>query len=145
MNDTNFTLTFSVDQTPDQVFAAITNVAGWWSRELVGSSKKAGDVFTYRHKDLHASTQQVIEAIPGKKVVWEVLEAELSFVKDKHEWKGTKISFEIGSKGKKTEVQFTHFGLSKSCECFNACSEGWSFYIMESLQPLIARGVGKPD
>lgn len=145
MNDKNFTLAFSVDQTPEEVFAAITNVAGWWSRALAGSSKKTGDVFTYRHKDLHASTQKVIETIPGKKVVWEVLESELTFLKDKHEWKGTKICFEIGAKGNKTEVRFTHLGLSSSCECFNACSEGWSFYILDSLQPLIATGTGKPD
>ncbi len=31
MNTQNYTATFAVDQTPEQVFAAITNPRGWWS------------------------------------------------------------------------------------------------------------------
>jgi len=30
----NYTTSFAVDQTPEQVFAAITNVRAWWSEEI---------------------------------------------------------------------------------------------------------------
>src|ERR1022692_1654927 len=54
------------------------------------------------------STQQVTEFVPGKKVVWHVTDAELTFVKDKTEWIGTDIVFEIARKDGKTELRFTH-------------------------------------
>ena len=145
MNDQNYTTTFTVDQTPEEVFAAINNVRGWWSEEIEGSTDKLGDEFTYRYKDLHYSKQKVTELIPGKKVVWLVLDSYLNFVEDKSEWKGTKIVFEISKKGNKTEIRFTHVGLVPKQECYNACSDGWGFYINGSLRSLITKGRGEPN
>ncbi len=145
MNDKNFTTTFSVDQTPKEAFDAINNVRGWWSGEIEGGTDKLGDEFTYRYQDLHYSKQKVIELIPGKKVVWLVLDSTLNFVEDKSEWNGTKIIFEISKKGNKTEIRFTHAGLVPKYECYNACSDAWGFYINDSLRSLITKGMGQPN
>jgi len=67
--------------------------------------------FTYRYKDIHYSKQRLTEVIPGKKVVWLVLDSYLNFIEDKGEWNGTKVTFEIAKKGDKTEVRFHPRGL----------------------------------
>jgi hypothetical protein len=145
MNSQNFTATFTVDQTPEEAFAAINNVRGWWSGQIEGSTDKLGAEFTYRYKDVHYSKQKITEFDPGKKVVWLVLDSYLSFVKEKSEWNGTRISFEVSQKGTKTEIQFTHLGLVPEFECFDACSNAWGGYVRGSLRKLITTGKGQPN
>jgi hypothetical protein len=145
MTDQNFTTTFSVDQSPEEVFDAINNVRGWWSEEIDGSTDKLGAEFKFHYKDLHRSTQKITEFVPGKKVVWHVLDSRINFVKDKTEWKGTDIVFEIAKKHDKTELRFTHVGLVPAIECYGDCSGAWGFYINDSLRSLITTGKGQPN
>jgi predicted dinucleotide-binding enzyme len=145
MNDQNFTTGFTVDRTPEEVFAAINNVRGWWTGEIEGSTDKPGAEFTYRYKDFHYSKQKITELIPGKKVVWRVVEASLNFVEDRTEWNGSEITFHISKQGDKTEVRFTHVGLVPEHECYNACSNAWGSYINGSLRSLITTGKGEPN
>ncbi len=145
MSIPDFTTTFLVDQTPEAAFAAITDVRGWWSGEIEGGTAEVGDVFTYRYKDIHRSTQRVSEAVPGRRVVWDVLDAWLKFTEDKTEWNGTKVIFEISREGEKTAIRFTHQGLVPAFECYDKCSSAWSFYINDSLRSLIATGKGEPN
>lgn len=145
MNNQNLTFTISVDQTPEEAFAAINNVRGWWSGNIEGSTDKLSDEFTYRYEDVHYSKQKITEFIPDKKVVWHVLDGYLNFTKDKTEWKGTDITFDISKKGDKTEVRFTHVGLVPESECYDACSNAWGSYINGSLRSLITSGKGHPN
>jgi hypothetical protein len=140
MSDRSYTIAFTVDQTPEQVFAAINDVRAWWTGTLEGNTDKLGDEFTYRYEDAHRSTQRITEFVPGKRVVWHVVDAHLSFVEDKAEWTGTDIVFDIARNGDKTEVRFTHVGLVPDVECFTDCSNAWGYYVNGSLRNFIAAG-----
>ncbi len=145
MKNHSFTAAFSVDQTSDEAFNAINNVRGWWSGEIEGDTDKLGVEFTYRYKDIHRSKQKITEFIPGKRVVWHVLESQLSFVRDKSEWNDTDIVFEISETEGKTEVRFTHVGLVPQYECFGSCSNAWGTLVNGNLRKLITTGKVQPD
>jgi hypothetical protein len=145
MSDHDFTTTFTVDQSPEEAFAAINNVRGWWSGEIDGDTAKLGDEFSYRYEDIHRSTQRITESIQATRVVWHVLDSYLNFIEDTDEWTGTDITFDISRKGDHTEVRFTHIGLLPEVECYDRCTPAWGFYISGSLRNLIATGQGEPN
>jgi uncharacterized protein YndB with AHSA1/START domain len=145
MKNQNFSASFTVDQSPEEVFDAINNVRAWWSGEIDGVTNKHGAEFTYHYKDVHRSKQRITEFVPGKKVVWHVLESQLSFLKDKREWNGSDIVFDISEKGSKTEVRFTHAGLVPQFECYGSCSNAWGMLIKGNLRKLITTGKSQPD
>ena len=103
------------------------------------------DEWTYRYKDIHYSKQKITDLIPGKKVVWHVLDSYLNFIEDKTEWNGTKITFDISKKGDQTEVRFSHMGLTPEVECYDACTNAWGGYVNNSLRNLISKGKGRPN
>lgn len=144
MKTKNFTTTILVDRTPEEAFDAINDVRAWWSGEIEGRTDVLGAEFTYRYKELHRTTQKLTELVPGKKIVWQVTDSHIEFVRDKTEWDGTKIVFEIAPKGAKTEIRFTHVGLVPTIECYDGCSGAWSFYVNESLRGFLAKGRGEP-
>ena len=145
MNTSDFTATILVDQTPEEAFIAINTPRGWWSEEIEGGTDKLNDEFTYHYQDVHNCRMKLIEVIPNKKVVWQVLDNYFKFTKDKSEWKGTKIIFEISEKDNKTQIHFTHHGLVPEYECFEICSNAWSQYVTQSLWSLITKGKGQPN
>lgn len=145
MKSQDLTFSFTVERTPDELFAAIGAVATWWPGEIKGETRRLGGVFTYRYKDMHRSTQEITEWVPGERVVWQVTESQLSFVKDKDEWTATEMVFEINAKGGKTELRFTHRGLTPKMECYGACSQGWGYIVNESLLPFILTGKAPSD
>jgi hypothetical protein len=145
MNTQDYSTIIVVDQSPKETFDAINNPRAWWSEEIEGGTEKLNDEFTYHYQDVHRCKMKLIEVIPNKKVVWLVMDNYFNFTKDKTEWKGTKISFEISKKGDKTQIHFNHLGLVPEYECFDICSNAWGQYINGSLRNLITKGKGKPN
>ena len=88
---------------------------------------------------------KIIEFVPNKRVVWQVLENQFNFTKDHNEWKGNRIVFDITEKDGQTQLQFTQLGLTPDYECFNVCHDAWTSYIQGSLKDLITKGKGKPN
>ena len=144
MKKQDYTAIITVDNSIQDSFKAITGVSKWWTDDLEGSSQKLNDEFIVQFGDIHKTGQKIIEFVPDEKVVWLVTESRLNFIKDKQEWKNTKISFELSRQGDKTQIHFTHIGLVPEVECFKDCSKGWDYYIKGSLFKLLTEGKGTP-
>lgn len=145
MENRNFTVTIRVDQDPSTAFNAIKNFRAWWSEEIEGNTDQLHEEFLYHYKDVHLCKLKLVEMVPDKKLVYQVLENEFNFIDDKTEWVNTQLVFEISKEDGKTKVKFTHEGLVPEYECYNVCHDAWTSYIQGSLQNLITTGTGKPN
>ena len=102
MKNQDYTVSITVNATAREAFNGINKVSEWWTENLEGSSQKLNDEFTVRFGDVHVSTQKLVEVVRDKKVVWLVTDSHLNFIKNKHEWTGSRIVFEIVEKDNKT-------------------------------------------
>ena len=141
----SYTTTLRVDQTPEAAFAAINNVRGWWSGEIEGDTDRLGAEFTYRVPGVHYCKMKIAEFVPGRRVVWQVRESDLSYTKHRNEWDATRITFDISTRDGKTGIRFTHVGLVPAYECYNACSDAWGSLVTDSLGQLITTGRDQPN
>lgn len=145
MRTANYQHHFTMPIPPAQVYEAITRVKDWWTINTEGRSLQPGDEFTVQFEDVHLTRQQIIEAVPGKRIVWKVIESHLPWLKDAEEWRGTKMVFEITATPEGSLLTFTHIGLTPGVECFDQCKKGWDYFLGQSLYELITEGTGMPD
>ena len=145
MENKNYNATIMVSQPANEAFKNINSVSKWWTENLAGDSENLNGIFTVDFGDNNFVTHQLIEVVPGKKVVWLVTDCYLSWFKDKTEWTNTKMSFEISPKGNLTAIDFTHIGLVPEVECYDNCVKGWDQYVKGSLFKLITEGKGEPQ
>ncbi len=145
MKASDFKLTLLTERTPQEVYQAILKVRDWWTgyhnEEFTGSTENLNDEFSFSAAGgVHQCTQKIVEVIPNEKVVWLVTKSVLGFVEKTDEWIGTQIVFEISNTGGKTQLTFTHKGLTTEIECYNSCAPSWTNYLQNKLLPLINEG-----
>lgn len=145
MANTNFTAIILVDKSLTDAYHAIKNFRSWWSEEIEGNTDKLNETFFYHYKDIHLCKIKLIEAIPDKKLVYQVVDNQFNFIKDQTEWVNTKLVFDITTEGNKTKITFTHLGLIPEYECYEVCNDAWTGYIKNSLYKLITTGKGEPN
>jgi uncharacterized protein YndB with AHSA1/START domain len=127
----------------DQVYRALATpegVAGWWTTETSGDGKPGGMLkvaFTSEGKPIGAFDIQVLELVPGKRVLWQVVEGPA-------EWIGTKIAFDLKQEDGFTIVLFKHQGWKEPVEFMSHCSTKWAIFLM-SLKSLLETGRGAPS
>lgn len=145
MNNQDYTATILVDASPEKACEAIKNFRGWWSEEIEGPTDTLNQVFFYHYKDIHLCKLKLVEMNENKRLVYEVLENEFNFINDKSEWVGSQLTFAISNEDGKTQVKFTHKGLTPDDECYAVCNDAWTGYINNSLYKLIMLGKGEPN
>jgi hypothetical protein len=144
MNQQNYQCSIAAEFTPGEAFDGINRVSEWWAKNIEGSTKKLNDVFTVHFGETFV-TFEITESVPNKKVVWHVTDCYLPWLKDKTEWNGTTIVFEISPLGDATQVTMTHIGLVPEVECYTGCEAGWNKYFKGSLFKLLTEHTGVPQ
>lgn len=141
MKENSFSYSFKTSKTPKEVFDLLLDIPQWWfgiyDETIKGESKKVNDEFTFKAGGgMHYSKQKLVELVPGKKIVWQVVDSKLSFLNDTGEWNGSKIEFDLSPVKEGTQVIFTHQGLVPEIECYNNCSSAWTQYLINLKQKL---------
>ncbi|MHB8652019.1 MAG: SRPBCC family protein [Minisyncoccota bacterium] len=144
MEKQDYSATITASVTAQEAFDGISRVSQWWARDVEGSSKNLNDVFTVRFGETLVIFK-IIEVIADKKIVWLVTDCNLHWLKDKKEWKDTKIDWEISTGHDVTKISMTHIGLVPEIVCYEGCVKGWDHYVKESLLKLLTEGKGLPD
>jgi uncharacterized protein YndB with AHSA1/START domain len=126
----------------DKVNGALTTregLAGWWTTDTSGDPKAGGMLefrFTADGKELGVFDIKVIEVVPGKRVLWQVIDGP-------PEWVGTTIRFDLKQEGDYVIVLFRHEGWKEPVEFMHHCSTKWGIFLM-SMKSLVETGTGQP-
>ena len=144
MNQQNYQCSIAADFTPGEAFDGINRVNEWWARNIEGNTEKLNDVFTVHFGETYV-TFKITESVPYEKIAWHVSDCYLPWLKDKTEWNGTTVVFEISPLGDQTQVIMTHIGLVPEVECYEGCEAGWNKYFKGSLFKLLTEHAGVPQ
>ena len=107
MKTKDYTTSFTVDQSPEEVFDSINDVRGWWSEEIDGSTDKLGAEFKYHYKDIHCCAFKITEFAPGKKVVWHILDNTLTLLRTRASGREQTLSLKLRRRMAKQKFTFT--------------------------------------
>ena len=144
MHQQDYQCTITVPFTPTEVLEKISRVGEWWAVNFKGSAKDLHARFTVHFARTTWSLMEIVEADPGKRIVWSVAECFLPIFKDPYLWKGNRITWDLTTEGPNTRITMTHVGLVPGVECYEDCRKGWNFYVGESLFKLLTEGKGLP-
>lgn len=120
-----------------KALATREGLAGWWASDTRGESKLGGVLefrFTMRGELKGVIEMKVLELLPGKRVLWQVVDGP-------KEWIGTQVRFELRQEGAYCLVFFRHEGWKEPVEFMYHCSTKWGSYLM-SLKALVETGKG---
>lgn len=136
-----------VKASTEALFAAAATpegIAGWWTESTTAVPGPEGkpetlDVrfLTPAGKEIGGMAFQVVEAVPGRKVVWR-------FTAGPEEWIGTEAVFEISAGEGMTVVIFRHRGWKEQVDFMAHCSMKWAVFLL-SLRDYCETGKGKPS
>lgn len=149
MNTKDYQRSMHISSTPDKVFEGITQrIPEWWSKDYKGAAKDKGDEFTVRFGSTF-KTMRITDVIENKKVEWLCIDQLIEMpdgmqpLKNKQEWVGNKIIWEVEQNDKDTILKFKHVGLTPEVECWSVCEPGWE-QTLKSFTELLHSGAGKP-
>lgn len=144
MTTLDYACSIQAPVTTKEAYDKIARVSEWWVRNCEGSARKVGDTFTVRWGETFVDFK-ISEALADHRIVWHVVDCYLPWLKDKTEWKGTSVAWDLASSDGTTTVNLIHHGLTPEVECYTTCEKGWKQYFEGSLLQFLTEGKGAPS
>lgn len=133
----DFTTSFSVPASREDVYSAITRPGDWWGAKVEGDAGVQGSEFSSESDDNYVG-MKVEEADDGKRVVWHVEPRGME--KENREWDDTSVIFDLqDDDAGHTKVNFTHRGLWPHDHGYDEAVQTWRDRLDKRLQPLLDR------
>ncbi|GAA6135818.1 hypothetical protein NBRC116188_26080 [Oceaniserpentilla sp. 4NH20-0058] len=145
MSEESFSIDIQIENSPSEVFSALTvNIDRWWTK-YSNTGSKNGDTLKVEFEGDTAWVMELQGVQENSKLSWSVISAHhnLSSLRKTDEWKGTNIQWEIDKTESGCIVKLTHNGLIPSLECYEICNNGWQ-YFLGSLKQFLETGEGYP-
>lgn len=142
MENNDFNCTVSANIGAEEAIRKICRVPEWWGVTFTGNAAQPQDVFVINMGPEAFFHVTVTELLPGKRMVWQVMDCHMPWYSDKKEWAGTRLVFDLCEHDGGTELTFTHEGLTPGAECYQDCVQGWTHWIKTSLGSYLATGKG---
>lgn len=130
-----------------KAYKALTqHIADWWST-IEGTSDEINAEFKVSFGSESYWKFKVESLNNPNEVIWKCIEShqDHNLKGIDEEWTNTKLYWLISKSGDKTKIDFLHDGLIETGVCYEVCSNGWDFYILDSLKHFLDSGVGKPS
>ena len=142
---TDYERSVIVNSSMELVFKALTEeIDKWWS-SIENTSKKVGDIFKISFGAESYWKFKVLAADKSTRIVWKCVEShqDHNLAGIDKEWLHSTLYWNISDQKGKIKIQFIHKGLVSTGICYEVCSAGWDFYILDSLKNYLETGVGK--
>lgn len=121
----------------NKMFEAIATIDGlkqWWTQYVTGNDE-VGGVLKFRFPE-NGNDFEIITLDRDTKVEWRCLSTN-------DDWEGTKIAFNISTKGDEAMLLFSHTGFKENASCVAFCNTKWAVFLL-SLKHYLENGKGKP-
>jgi len=150
MKQQSYQQTITVYATPSEAYEALTTgYDHWWTNTLEQSFKQIGDeikftfppntsFWTMAAKKLIVNELVEIECVDAYHLITDKPAASQT------EWLGTTMIWSIKANGNKTNIYFTHDGLTPELACYDVCKAGWDIFFVDSLKAYLNTGSGSP-
>ncbi|WP_142784137.1 SRPBCC family protein [Changchengzhania lutea] len=129
--------------------AVLSHIPLWWGKIDNINLQKVGDQFSIFFEENTVWKFEITKISPNKEIRWKCIEAYhiITGLDDiETEWLNTELIWKFSESDTKNQIllSFEHKGLSPQLNCYEACNNGWNYFV-GSLKLLLETGKGTPN
>lgn len=131
--------TFHFSSTPAAIIRALIRedqIQQWWTTDASILSRHG----LFQWMDKGWTVELGIKSPNDHSVIWTCTKSNMQ---NTNAWEGSTMAFELIKDENGTKMDFTHANYQDS-PCYEACSDGWKYFLGTSLKSFLETGKGFP-